>query len=228
MVLHACPSLPPLKQLASVRTSDVALVELDIHLQPEVVRALEGVGAEGGDAARHEEVAGAADDGDVPRLRGDGVGAHEVERAPVRRGVEHEREGEPRAQRLLPVVEVEALGARHGLRRQRAPRRHRVVEHHHLAEVGVVDGHRPAQQRRLRRDRRRRVRRVGAVVQDVVVVDRHLLARLVVARDELLLAAMGDAAGQHKQQDDDTDRAELVSWREALHCYTVNIIIKMT
>jgi len=100
------------------------------------------------------------------------------------------------------------------------PRRHHVVEHHHLAEVAVVDGHRPAQQRRLRRDRRRRVRRVGAVVEDVVVVDRHLVARLAVgARDELL-AAMGDVAGgQPKQQDDDTDQAKLVRWREALHYY---------
>ena len=129
----------------------------------------------------------------------------------MRRGVEHEREGEPCAQRLLLVVEVEALGARHRLRRQRAPRRHHVVEHHHLTEEGVVDGHRPAQQRRLRRHRRRRVRRVGAVVEDVVAVDRHLVARLAVgARDELL-AAMGDADDAGGQQDDDdTDQAELV------------------
>uniref|UniRef100_A0A8R7PBF2 Uncharacterized protein n=1 Tax=Triticum urartu TaxID=4572 RepID=A0A8R7PBF2_TRIUA len=200
--------------------SDVALVELDVHLQAEVVEALDGIGADGCDAARHEEVAGAADDGEIPRGVAHEVGADEVERALVCGRVEDDGEAEPGGQRLLLIVEVEPLSARRRLlpgQGQRPPHRHGVVEHHQRAEVGAVLPVSRGQRRRLGGRRRRRVRRVVAVVEDVVVVERHVHARLVGAVGDDPRQAVGGARHAQKKHHDHDGQRQLGRWREALH-----------
>uniref|UniRef100_A0A8R7PBF0 Uncharacterized protein n=1 Tax=Triticum urartu TaxID=4572 RepID=A0A8R7PBF0_TRIUA len=200
---------------------EVALVELDVHLQAEVVEALDGVSADGCDAACHEEVAGAADDREVPRGVAHEVGAHEVERALVRRGVEHDGEAEPGGQRLLLIIEVEPLRACRRLlpgQGQRLPHCHGVVEHHQRAEVGAVLPVGRGQRRRLGGRRRGRVRRVVAVVEDVVVVERHVHARLIGAVGDHPRQAVGGARHAEQKNHDGDGQRQLGRCHEALHC----------
>lgn len=122
------------------------------------------IGLKSDNPTRHEEIAGAADDRQIPRFLEQWIAADDVESPFIVGGVEHQSVSKPCTIIILLVVEVEPLSSRHRRREEPAVLRQRVVEHHHHAEVEVADA-------RVVGDLHGGgVGGVGAVEEDVVIV----------------------------------------------------------
>ncbi|KAG6388630.1 hypothetical protein SASPL_150062 [Salvia splendens] len=95
-----------------------SFIQIDFNTKPKVNISLKRIRRQSSHASSHEEIAGASNYGNIPRLVHQRISPGEVQRAHVVGGVEEEREAEPRAVYALLVVQIHALRPAHGRRVQ--------------------------------------------------------------------------------------------------------------
>ncbi|GER57565.1 basic-leucine zipper transcription factor family protein [Striga asiatica] len=145
---------------------------------PEINLTLERIRRQRCDPTCHEEVSRPSNYRDVPRLVHQRVGPREVYGAPVARGVEHEREPEPRSEHVFLVVQVKPLGPAHGARVKIVVESDGVVENDHVSEMILASEDRRVAPRGGPHDGRSGVLGIMAVVDNVVEVESHVPAWL--------------------------------------------------
>jgi len=93
----------------------VALIESDIHAEPEVNISFKSICGDVGDSSCHQEIPGASHYRYISVFSKYWVCSTESDGASVLCGIEHESESDPGAEGVLHVIKVESLSSANGM-----------------------------------------------------------------------------------------------------------------
>lgn len=115
------------------------LKKFDVHPEPEVNFTFKSISHNSGNSSMHEEISGATDHGNVPRLVQNGIGSGETYSATaIICGVESKSEAKPSSEGVLGVIYVKPLCSANRFGVKIVVQGNRIVENRYVSEMKLA------------------------------------------------------------------------------------------